>query len=174
VQTQIEGDRFYHVKHGEWEELWADEHYIYRGTDTSPGGNEVYTLTENGRYGSPWLPRHMTVGVPFQRTPQVIFRRKTDGAEVPGKKFVHVTWMVLEAVHRSLTLPNGVTLADVAVLAAFEDDGRRPKATPFERYYYAKGYGLVGWEGGLGRSLLVQEVPPTTRVAMPRETLSWL
>ncbi|GAB4415977.1 MAG: hypothetical protein Kow00106_11510 [Anaerolineae bacterium] len=174
VQTQVEGDRFYHVKGGEWEELWADEHFIYRGTDTSAGGGEVYTLTENGRYGSPWLPRRMTVGVPFRRTPQVIFRRKSDGAEVPDKKFVHVTWIVLEAVHRSLTLRNGVTLADVAVLVAYEDDGGRPKATPFERYYYAKGYGLVGWEGALGRSLLVQEVPSTARVAMPRETLSWL
>lgn len=174
VQTQVEGDRFYHVKHGEWEELWADEHFIYRGTDTSAGGGEVYTLTENGRYGSPWIPRRMTVGVPFQRTPQVIFRRKSDGVEIPGKKFVHVTWIMLEAVHRSLTLSNGVTLPDVAVLVAYEDQGGQPKATPFERYYYAKGYGLVGWEGALGRSVLAAEVSAATRVAMPREVLPWL
>ena len=174
VQTQVEGDRFYHVKHGEWEELWADEHFIYRGTDTSPGGGEVYTLTENGRYGSPWIPRRMTVGVPFQRTPQVIFRRKSDGAEIPGKKFVHVTWIMLEAVHRSFTLSNGITLPDVAVLVAYEDQGGRPKATPFERYYYAKGYGLVGWEGALGRSVLAAEVSAATRGGMPREVLPWL
>lgn len=174
VQTQVEGDRFYHVKHGEWEELWADEHFIYRGTDTSAGGGEVYTLTENGRYGSPWIPRRMTVGVPFQRTPQVIFRRKSDGAEIPGKRFVHVTWIMLEAVHRSLTLSNGVTLPDVAVLVAYEDQGGQPKATPFERYYYAKGYGLVGWEGALGRSVLAAEVSAATRATMPRKVLPWL
>ncbi len=87
---------------------------------------------------------------------------------------MHVTWIVLEAVHRSFTLSNGVTVPDVAVLAAYEDEGGKPKATPFERYYYAKGYGLVGWEGALGRSALVAEVPATARATMPRETLPWL
>lgn len=174
VQTQVEGNRFYHVKYSEWEELWADEFFIYRGTDTSPGGGEVYTLTENGQYGSPWVPRKMAIGVPFRRTPQVEFRNKQTGAEVPGKRFTHVTWIVLEAVHGQHTLPNGVTLRHVAVLAAYEDEGGKPKAQPFERYYYAKGYGLVGWEGALGRSLLVEEF---ARGAVPdntRERLDWL
>ena len=39
-QTQFEGERFYHTKgenSAEWEELWIDGNYVYRGTDTSPG-----------------------------------------------------------------------------------------------------------------------------------------
>jgi hypothetical protein len=174
VQTQTEGAKFYHVKHGEWEELWADEHFIYRGTDTSPGGGEVYTLTENGQYGSPWIPRKMTVGVPFQRMPQVVFRRKSDGAAVPGKTFVHVTWVALEAVHKTFTLSSGVTLKDVAVLAAYNDAGGKPQGTPFERYYYARGYGLVAWEGAIGRSALVQEFAPGSLPNQVREVLPWL
>jgi hypothetical protein len=174
VQTQRAGAKFYHVKHGEWEELWADEHFIYRGTDTSPGGGEVYTLTENGRYGSPWIPRKMAIGVPFQRTPQVVFRRKADGAAVPGKAFVHVTWIALEAVHKTLLLSSGVTLNDVAVLVAYENAGGKPQAAPFERYYYARGYGLVGWEGAIGRSALVQEFAPGSLPDQVREALPWL
>ncbi|MCZ7540832.1 MAG: NBR1-Ig-like domain-containing protein [Anaerolineae bacterium] len=174
VQTQTEGAKFYHVKHSEWEELWADEHFIYRGTDTSPGGGEVYTLTENGQYGSPWIPRKMTVGVPFQRMPQVVFRRKSDGTAVPGKTFVHVTWVALEAVHKTFTLSSGVTLKDVAVLAAYEDAGGRPQPTPFERYYYARGYGLVAWEGAIGRSVLVHEFAPGSLPSQGREMLPWL
>ncbi len=143
VQTQVDGIRFYHVKYTEWEELWSDDFFIYRGTDTSPGNGEVYTLYENGQYGSPWIPRKMTIGVPFRRTPLVVFRRKSDGSEVPGKKFVHTTWIQLEAVHSKLKLASGIELANVAVLAAMEDVGGKPKSTPFERYYYAQKHGLV-------------------------------
>jgi hypothetical protein len=174
VQTQVEGVRFYHVKNSEWEELWSDEYYIYRGTDTSAGNGEVYTLYENGQYGSPWIPRRMSIGVPFRRTPLVIFRRKSDGAEIPGKKFVHTTWIQLEAVHKKLKLPSGVELENVAVLAAMEDVGGKPKTTPFERYYYAKKYGLVEWEGALGRSVLVKEYAPGSVPNNVREVLSWL
>jgi len=56
VQTQVEGNRFFHVKNEEWEELWANENFIFRGTDTSPGKGEVYTLYEGGQYGSAWIP----------------------------------------------------------------------------------------------------------------------
>lgn len=174
VQTQVEGNRFYHVKHNEWEELWADDFFIYRGTDTSSGGGEVYTLTENGQYGSAWVPRKMTIGLPFRRTPLVVFRDKHTGAEVPGKRFSHPTWIVLEAVHGQHTLPSGVTLKHVAVLAAYEDAGGKPKDQPFERYYYARDYGLVGWQGALGTSTLVEEF---ARGAVPdnvRERLDWL
>ncbi len=174
VQTQVDGIRFYHSKYTEWEELWSDDFFIYRGTDTSPGNGEVYTLYENGQYGSPWIPRKMTIGVPFRRTPLVVFRRKSDGSEVPGKKFVHTTWIQLEAVHSKLKLASGVELANVAVLAAMEDVGGKPKSTPFERYYYAQKHGLVQWEGSLGRSTLVNEFAPGTVPNNVREVLPWL
>ncbi len=174
VQTQVEGDHFYHVKNTEWEEMWADDHFINRGTDTSPGSGEVYTLFENGQYGSPWVPRRMTIGVPFRRTPLVLFRRKNDGAEVPNKRFVHATWIQLEAVHSHFEMPGGVDLEGVAVLAAFEDQNGKPKKQPFEHYYYAKNYGLVGWEGSLGRSTITQEFPRGSQPDNRRESLSWL
>ena len=51
-QTQIEGERFYFTKgnevKAEWEELWEQDSLIYRGTDTSPGNNQYYSLYENG------------------------------------------------------------------------------------------------------------------------------
>ena len=61
VQTQRVGDgRFYHVKNRQWEELWADGQFIYRGTDTSHSEDTYYTLRdEPGGYGSRWCPRTM-------------------------------------------------------------------------------------------------------------------
>lgn len=174
IQTQVEGDRFYHCKHSEWEELWADDSFVYRGTDTSPGGGECYTLTENGQYGSAWLPRQMRLGVPFRRTPQVSFRRKNDGMVVPNKTFSHVTWIQLEAVHKKFKLSSGINVADVAVLAAYEDAGGRPKTQAFERYYYAKKYGLVAWEGEPGHSAMVAEVAAGSAPNNTREALSWI
>jgi hypothetical protein len=174
LQTQVDGTRFYHVKYSEWEEFWYDDLFIYRGTDTSPGKGEVYTLYENGQYGSPWLPRKMTIGVPFRRTPLVVFRRKSDGTLVPGKTFIQITWIQLEAIHSRLKLASGIEIANVAVLAAMEDDGGKPRSTPFERYYYAQKYGLVQWEGSLGRSTLVNEFKPGTAPDNVREVLPWL
>lgn len=174
VQTQLEGSRFYHVKHTEWEELWGDDRFIYRGTDTSPGDGEVYTLTENGQYGSPWIPRRMSVGVPFLRTPKVIFRRKSDGALVSGKQFTHVTWIKLIAVHRKGRFASGIELQNVAELAAYEDAGGKPKDQPFEQYFYAKTFGLVGWKGSLGQSYIAEQFAPGSMPDNQREVLGWL
>lgn len=173
VQTQTEGERFYHVKNSEWEELWADENFVYRGTDTSPGGNRVYTLTENGKYGSAWVPRRMSLGVPFRRSPRVVFRRKDNGTVIT--ELPHVTWIVLEKVHPKLMLPSGVELSNVAELAGYEDTAGRPAAQPFERYLYAQGYGLVAWEGtNVGKSFLSEAHAPGTIPNNVRETIAWL
>jgi hypothetical protein len=174
VQTQVSGDHFYFVKGSEWEELWGDDHFIYRGTDTSVGGGEAYTLTESGQYGSAWVPRQMSIGVPFRRMPLVVFRRKSDGVEIPGKQGVQITWIQLQEVHREFTLSSGIDLADVAILAAYEDANGKPKDQPFERYYYAQKYGLVAWEGSLGQSVMVREFPPGSQPDNQREVLAWL
>jgi hypothetical protein len=173
VQTQVSGDHFYFVKGSEWEELWGDDHFIYRGTDTSVGGGEAYTLTESGQYGSAWVPRQMSIGVPFRRMPLVVFRRKSDGVEIPGKQGVQITWIQLQEVHREFTLSSGIDLADVAILAAYEDANGKPKDQPFERYYYAQKYGLVAWEGSLGQSVMVREFPPGSQPDNQREVLAW-
>ncbi len=172
IQTQEEGGRFYIVKGAEWEELWADEHFIYRGTDTSPGGDRVYVLTEQGHYGSAWIPRFMTVGVRFRRTPIVTFRRKSDGEVL--RTFPHVTWIELEAIKHRTTFPNGFEVEDVAILAAYEDEEGSPAAEPFERYFFARGYGLVAWGGQLGHSEIVREFAPGSQPNNQREALPWL
>ena len=173
IQTQEEGGRFYHVKWQEWEEFWADDDFIYRGTDTSPGNNEVYTLYENGQYGSPWVARKMSIGVPFLRSPLVVFRNKSNGHEIPGRKGVHVTWIKLEAVHRKFKFWNGFELADVAVLAWMPDVGGKPGTQVLERYYYAKKHGLVAWEGSLGKSVITNAFAPGEIADLEREVLHW-
>ncbi len=172
VQTQTGGQFFYHVKDSEWEELWADDHFIYRGTDTSPGDGKVYTLTQQGEYGSPWIPRQMALGVPFHRTPLVTFRRKDDGTEL--NHHTDVTWIKLESVISRYKLKSGITIQNVAVLAAYQDEGGKPKDEPFERYYYAKKYGLVAWEGEPGCSYLTQEFAAGTHADNQREVIGWL
>jgi hypothetical protein len=162
VQTQIDGDRFYHAKGHEWEELWADDAFIYRGTDTSPGNGNYYTLTENGSYGSPWIPRRVAPLTFFRRNPTVIFRRKSDCQQVAS--FSQATWIALAARHQDLTLSNGKTLHDVVELVAYTEQQGRRAETPFEHYFYARNYGLVAWRGaGVGESFLHEELPAGTQ-----------
>ena len=65
-QTQTSTTRFYHTKgneiRAEWEELWVGGNLIFRGTDTSPGNDQYYTLYENGLAGSAWRLRYWRVG----------------------------------------------------------------------------------------------------------------
>lgn len=174
VQTQ-QGlhHHFYYVKGQEWEELWFDDNFIYRGHDTSPGEGNFYSLSENGQHGSPWLPRHINLGVFFKRSPVVIFRRKANCAVV--NQFVHVTWIRLEAVHPSLTLKSGLVIKNVAELAAYPERSGRPGPTPFERYFYAATYGLVAWQGqGVGESFLAQEFAPASQPNNVRELIPCL
>jgi hypothetical protein len=173
IQTQEEGGRFYHVKWQQWEELWADDNFVYRGTDTSPGNNEVYTLYENGQYGSPWIARKMAIGVPFLRSPLVVFRNKSNGSEVPGKKGTHVTWIKLEAVHSKFKFSSGFELANVAVLVWLPDVGGKPGTQVLERYYYAKKHGLVAFEGELGKSVITNAFKLGEAPGLEREVLPW-
>lgn len=185
VQTQGDGNRFFTVKNAEWEELWVDGRFIYRGTDTSPGNGNFYTLMEGNRYGSPWVPRQMAVGAPYRRSPIVVSRRKGDCNVNFQLSGTHVTWIILERVVDRLRLPDvegdpggGLVVADVAVLAAFNDAGGRPADTPFERYYYAKGFGLVMWEGievdHIGQSFMVEIHAPGARPNNVRERIPCL
>ena len=61
-QTQRDGQRFYIVKNANWEELWADADYIWRGFDTSPDNDRYYIQKEDGREGARWANRRMRVG----------------------------------------------------------------------------------------------------------------
>ncbi len=185
IQTQTEGRRFYIVKNNEWEELWYDDDFIYRGTDTSPGNGNFYTLMEDSRYGSPWVPRHMAPNHFFRRSPTVVSRRKQDCNVNFQLSGTHVTWIRLEKVHAQFRLPDsegeestGMVVKDVAELAAYSDYDGRPANRPFERYYYAKGLGMVMWEGidvdHRGKSFLVELHQPGSRPNNQREHLPCL
>ncbi|MBN1200862.1 MAG: peptidoglycan DD-metalloendopeptidase family protein [Anaerolineae bacterium] len=172
AQTQIDGERFYHVLDSEWSELWDDEYFIYRGTDTSAGEEEAYTLTESGHYGSAWIPRRMTIGVPFRHMALIVSRRTSDG-EIT-RQHTQITWLQLEAVHNRIRLPGGFQLNDVAVLAAYRDKNGQPQDRPFERYFYAKKYGLVAWGSAQGRAYIVEEYESGAQPDNQRKRLDWL
>ena len=185
LQTQYDSERFYQTKDSEWEELWADDRFIYRGTDTSPGSGNFYTLMDGDRYGTAWVPRHMAVGQTYRRSVAVISRRKGNcvvNSHLSGR---HVTWIRLEAVHDTLTLPDvegrpglGLVVTDAVVLAAYSEANGRPTEQPFERYTYAKGYGLVLWQGiatdHKGSAFLVQLHKPGDRPDNVRERIPCL
>lgn len=185
MQTQFDGQRFYQTKNSEWEEMWSDERFIYRGTDTSPGSGNFYTLMDGERYGSAWIPRKMAVGQLFRRSALVTSRRKnncTVNTHLSGR---HVTWIKMEAIHSRLTLPDaegrpglGIQIRDVVVLAAFNEVNGRSTQQPFERYYYAKGFGLIMWEGietdHRGQSFLVEIHNPGARPNNVRENIPCL
>lgn len=185
LQTQSEGNRFYQTKNGEWEEMWADERFIYRGTDTSPGSGNFYTLMDGEQYGSAWVPRMMAIGQLYRRSVVVVSRRKGNcmmNSHLSGR---HVTWIKLEGIHNRLALPDvegrrglGYEARDVVALAAYNEVNGRPAAQPFERYYYAKGFGLIMWEGidtdHRGVSFLVQLHNPGARPDNVREKIPCL
>lgn len=168
---------FYQVKNNQWEELWADDVFIYRGTDTSPGSGEAYTLSENSVYGSAWCPRYMKIGDAFRRAPMVTFRRKSDGSPVGGKPpFQQVTWLRLVALHDRFKFQSGLEIADVIELQGYLDGGNRPAPSAFEKYYYARGYGLVAWEDPNSgwKSWIAQTFTPQVMPQRTREPLTWL
>ena len=142
-QTQVEGERFYHTKgdevRAEWEELWATEDTICRGTDTSPGNGLYYTLYENNEPRSAWSPRYWDVGDVYERRPFVVFFRKSNCTVVEDG--FQPSWLRFEAYYPAYTFESGITLRNVVELTwLLEKDGE-----PIESYFYAEGYGLVGW-----------------------------
>ena len=185
VQTQHDGPRFYQTKNSEWEEMWSDDRFIYRGTDTSPGSGNFYTLMDGERYGTAWVPRFMAVGQSYRRSVTVVSRRKGNcvmNSHLSGR---HITWIRLETMHNNLTLPDvegrpgrGLKVRDVIVLAAYNEVKGRPAEQPFERYYYAKEFGLIMWEGidtdHRGSSFLVQVHNPGDRPDNVRERIPCL
>lgn len=145
----------YQDKNEHWEQIWFDERFIYRGADTSPGGNQYYYLTEGNRYGSAWSPRYWTVGNTFKRVAQVTFNSKSTGATTVT--YTDVTYLRFVKFHSSYTFKSGLTLNNVIELRAMRDRDGQPDENSFETYFYAENYGLVGWIGsGVGESYISQ------------------
>lgn len=142
-QTQYSEARFFHTKgneiKAEWEELWGTDETIYRGTDTSPGNGQYYTLYEDNIAGSAWSPRYWREGDLFERNPYVVFYRKTDCSVVASG--YQKSWLRFEAHYPSYTFDSGLALNEVIELTWL----LQPDGEPVESYFYAAGFGLVGW-----------------------------
>ncbi len=172
-QTQISGTVLFHTKgnneRAEWEELWADDDFIYRGSDTSPGNGQYYTLRDPGMYGSKWAPRYWAVGETFYRLPHVTFYDKLSCAPLSGGR--HGTYLRFEAFHRTYTFESGITLDYVIELAWLG----RHDGPPLERYFYADSYGLVGWWSSSGFHSHISEIhAPGARPDNMREKIGCL
>ncbi len=172
-QTQTSTTRFYHTKgneiRAEWEELWVGGNLIFRGTDTSPGNDQYYTLYENGLAGSAWSPRYWSVGEIYERNPYVVFYRKDDcGIVASGYQR---SWLRFEGYYPTYTFKSGLRLNDVVELTwLLQKDGQ-----PIESYFYARSYGLVGWgSADRGFSYINEIHAPGQRPDNKREAIGCL
>ncbi len=176
-QTQIEDVRFFHTKgdeiSAEWEELWSTNDFVYRGTDTSPGGGRYYSLYASSSPGSPvgskWSPQKWLIGDIYERNAYVVVRNKADCSIVPnGTGWAH-TWLKLEDFHLEYEFKSGITLPNVIQLAWLLTENGEPQ----ERYYYAEDYGLVGWGSADSGFSYISEIhapgqrPDNTREVIP-------
>ncbi len=170
-QSQTEDARFFHTKGIEWEELWATNQHIMRGTDTSPGDEKYYTLRDPGIYGSAWSPRFWSVGDVFERNPLVTFYRKDNCAVVEPGPGWHKTYLRFEAYYQERLFESGITLNNVVEFTWLLDlDG-----APIEKYYYAENYGLVGWwSNDRSFSYISEEHAAGSRPPNERENISCL
>ena len=144
-QTQLAAGDNRHgwfVKNGNSEELAEHSGFIWRGTDTSPNEAEYYQLWEGGSLGSKWCPALWSIGQPFRRAPEVRYFRKSDG-QPSRDTYTDVSYLELVAHHHSRTFPSGLTVVNVLELAWYYTPNQK-----VERYWYAKGIGLVGFSSG--------------------------
>jgi murein DD-endopeptidase MepM/ murein hydrolase activator NlpD len=175
-QMQIQGDvtHFYQVKNQQWEEFYADANFIYRGIDTSPGDNLYYwqRQTESGAYAR-WCPRRWSVGSLYERNPLVTFYEKNTGRQVeePASGYRR-TYLKFVAQHKKWRAKQGLEFSDVIELHWLPN----LSGAPAEVYFYAKGFGLVGWSSSNGDYSFVSEVfrpgerspAERERIVMPR------
>jgi hypothetical protein len=178
-QTQIEAGLglFFHTKghevKAEWEELWATDEYIYRGTDTSPGHERYYTLRDAGMYGSVWAPRYWHEGASFYRNPLVTFYGKSDcSVYMSGHQ---PSWLRFDAYYPTYTFDSSITIDNVIQLAwhLVGDDGGLGEL--IERYFYGYDYGLIGWwSNDRGMSYISEIHGPGQRPDNNREVIPCL
>lgn len=136
TQHKLDGE-FWQTKNGLAEMLFATDLYIWRDWDTSPGNGRYYRLKNpaNNQNGTRWMPRRMQVGESF--TVQVYVQFFNWNCQPVNENSGHVTdTRKLVAHHATWTSRAGITLSDVIEI---EWSGG-------ERYFYGRGFGLVGWE----------------------------
>jgi hypothetical protein len=175
MQTQTDNSgNWYQVKNSEWEQMRHDVSHIYRGIDTSPGNGMYYAqFVSPGVLFARWCPRHWAVGGLYERNPLVTFYWKDTGAQVqlPGyQSGYRRTWLKFVAHYPTWKSPyGGLTFTDVVELHWL----LQPTSQNAERYFYARGFGLVGWSSWNGDySYVVEIFSPGEREPADREKIA--
>jgi hypothetical protein len=169
-QVQAEASGYiYQVKNANAETLWFDSNYVYRGLDTSPNPNEVYAQFTGSTYGAAWTKRFMTVGEAFRRRPTIRWWTRS-GTPLPDRTATVTDWFRLIAHYPTWVSSAGATVQNVLEFHWLNDAGNVPGTTILERYFYARGIGLVGFGGDTGRSSISPVAPPAPPT---RERLAW-
>lgn len=154
VQNQNGPDNtFWTVKGGgEYEELYFDDRYIYRGIDTSEAPDRFYVPRTAGKDGIAWIPRHWQVGGVFTSHPEVTHYLKGNCAiRAQGTLTNRITF---KARYPEFTFDNGFKVADVVHLTWASG----------EEYWYGQGQGLVGFRFSGGRSYISEIHGPERRL----------
>lgn len=158
-QVQRDGTKFYLVKNGQWEELWADNEFIWRRTDTSPGPhpddkanprNRFYIQYEDGKSGARWAPRFFPKqpGYTWSGSGHNVKFYFKDNCEFDPRNSGRATNKFTFVAHHATKTWNGVTVKDVIEIV---DTGG-------ERSYFAKGLGLVAWSSKDGGDSAIAEL----------------
>jgi murein DD-endopeptidase MepM/ murein hydrolase activator NlpD len=181
VQRDGQTRRWFQVKgawdnpppESDWQEHWYDDAAIYMAIDTSRPSRDggPYTLLDAGAVrGSKWAARRMAVNDVFARNPYVVAFDLKTGARLKQDGPVR-TWLKLAARHDTWR-----GIADVIELWWLTSSPTQ--ATPAERYYYARGLGLVGFEGPDQRTYpngVFPDFPPAVGVpVLKRKPAPWL
>lgn len=172
-QVQAEGDKFWLVKNSQYEMFRYDEAFIWRGVDTSPGPAPTYAerpghlryyrQAESGQQWARWCPRWMEVGQTWKGPGHwVQFYWKDDCKQSAANSGADQNQITLVA-HHAFKVWNGVHVNDVVEL----------RAKNGERFFFARGFGLVAWSAEWGESAIV-EISPAGRSPLKRETINCL
>jgi murein DD-endopeptidase MepM/ murein hydrolase activator NlpD len=174
VQTHYIGRRRYLVKNALWEAMYSDGQFECREVDTSPEPGQCYELNDPNRAtGSAWVPTFMPLHRTYKRAPKVTFRYSSTGAPVPRKApYTDVTHIEIVAHHDTWQAPGGISVNDVLEIVVYRDNGGKP-GEEIERYWYARGMGLVAWKGSLGRSFITKIYTPGQMPDLVVNHLSW-
>ena len=145
-QIREDGLTFYLVKNHHWEKFFYDNDFIYRDIDTSPGNGRYYRLTDPDRqFGSRWLRRKMAPGQTYTQPRRVQFYNAADGSPSAANSGNVIDTIMLVAHHDRYQFQTGVEMEDVLEFHWVMNENDH---TPREKYFYARGLGMVGWARG--------------------------
>lgn len=168
VQTQVEHQvrKFYITKgtggldgKAEFELLYWDNNWIWRGLDTSPGAGRFYVQYEAGNQVARWCPRFMKVGqdwVGFGHRVQ-FFLKSSCGRSDPNSGPARNRTKLFRGPH-AVTF-NGLSFADVVHLG-------RPGG---EEFWFARGIGMIAWKSEWNASYISERHSPGSRPNNVRE-----